>query len=158
MTKKLAAVMLAMLFASAVSVSAQVSEIKVGVDGFTCSLCAKGVEGQFKALDFVKTVVTDLKNTTFTIVPMESAKIELRTIRDAVTDGGFTLREISIEGKGSIEKKSAGGFFVSTSNMPPMELHGLKVELTENEKVKFQGKAGSDLKSLNVNEISRIPE
>ena len=48
-------------FLSAVNLNAQITKLIIGVDGFTCSLCAKGIEEQFKSLDFVKSVKTDLK-------------------------------------------------------------------------------------------------
>ena len=62
---------------------AQITQLTIGVDGFTCSLCAKGVEEQFKSLDFVKSVKTDLKNTTFRLLFKNSPKINILEIKDA---------------------------------------------------------------------------
>ncbi|MEZ4689211.1 MAG: hypothetical protein R3A12_03120 [Ignavibacteria bacterium] len=46
--------LLIVLFLSNDRSMAQITQLTIGVDGFTCSLCAKGVEEQFKSLDFVK--------------------------------------------------------------------------------------------------------
>jgi copper chaperone CopZ len=137
----------------AISGNAQVKVIKVGVDGFTCSLCAKGVEGQFKALDFIKSVQTDLKNTTFTMKAKDSPQISYKSISDAITDGGFTLREILVEGEGKIINSGNGVISVSMTNSPNLELHGLKEQIADDAKVSFKGKMSSDLKSINISEV-----
>ena len=82
---------------SAVNLNAQITKLIIGVDGFTCSLCAKGIEEQFKSLDFVKSVKTDLKKTEFALTFKSNPGIELSKIRDAVNDGGFSVRDIKIE-------------------------------------------------------------
>ncbi len=148
--KHLTAVILILMFS--IPAISQVSTIVVGVDGFTCSLCAKGVEGQFKALDFVESVVTNLKSTTFAIVPKKSAKIDFKTIREAVTDGGFTLRDITIEGKGEIQTKGKK-YFLKMPDSSEIELFGLKEDISEGSTVSFKGTLRSDLKSITLSDI-----
>ena len=64
--KKLNFMLIVLLFLLSSKLSiAQVSKVTIGVDGFTCSLCAKGVEEQFKSFEFVNSVKVDLKNTLF---------------------------------------------------------------------------------------------
>ncbi len=141
---------------STAQTNAQIKELLVGVDGFTCSLCAKGVEGQFNALDFVGSVETDLKNTTFTIRFKDKAVVNLKEIREAVTDGGFTVRDIVVEGNGIIKNAGGGVYSIATGNSPDLKLHGLKSEFDENDKVNFKGKVSEDTKSVDVSEIRKI--
>ena len=140
----------------AAQTNAQIKELLVGVNGFTCSLCAKGVEGQFKALDYVSTVETDLKNTTFTIRFKDKMTVNLKEIMEAVTDGGFTVRDIVIEGNGILKNADGGVYSVETGNSTDLKLHGLKTEFEENDKVSFKGKVSEDTKSVNVSEIRKI--
>ena len=136
--------------------NAQIKELLVGVDGFTCSLCAKGVEGQFKALDYVSSVETDLKNTTFTIRFKNNMTVNLKEIMEAVSDGGFTVRDILVEGNGVIKIVEDGIYSIKTENSSDLKLHGLKTELEENDKVNFKGKVSEDTKSVDVSEIRKI--
>ena len=102
--KKLSLIILFIIIPLTVSYS-QVTQAVVGVDGFTCSLCAKGVEEQFRSMDFVKSVKVDLKKTTFTIVFKKDINIDINKLRDGVTDGGFSLRDILIKAEGKYEGK-----------------------------------------------------
>jgi copper chaperone CopZ len=147
---------LLLILFSSVDSKAQLKELIVGVDGFTCSLCAKGVEGQFKALDFVSDVKTALKNTTFTITLKEKSQVNLKDIREAVTDGGFTVRDIVIEGNGKISSAGNGSYTVTTSNSSDLKLHGVKEELLMDDNVNFKGKLSEDAKSVTITEIRKI--
>ncbi len=141
---------------SSIDSNAQLKEIIIGVDGFTCSLCAKGVEGQFKALDFVRSVKTDLKNTQFTIALKDNSTVNLKDISEAVTDGGFTVREIIVEGNGKISSIENGAYSVITGNSTVLKLHSVKDELLMEDNVNFKGKLSEDAKSVTVTEIRKI--
>ena len=141
---------------SSIDSNAQLKEIIIGVDGFTCSLCAKGVEGQFKALDFVRSVKTDLKNTQFTITLKDNTTVNLKDISEAVTDGGFTVREIIVEGNGKISSIENGAYSVITGNSTVLKLHSVKDELLMEDNVNFKGKLSEDAKSVTVTEIRKI--
>ncbi|MBK9225767.1 MAG: heavy-metal-associated domain-containing protein [Ignavibacteria bacterium] len=141
---------------SSIDSNAQLKEIIIGVDGFTCSLCAKGVEGQFKALDFVRSVKTDLKNTQFTITLKDNTTVNLKEINEAVTDGGFTVREIIVEGNGKISSIENGAYSVITGNSTVLKLHSVKDELLMEDNVNFKGKLSEDAKSVTVTEIRKI--
>lgn len=147
---------LLLILFSSVDSKAQLKELIVGVDGFTCSLCAKGVEGQFKALDFVSDVKTALKNTTFTITLKEKSQVNLKDIREAVTDGGFTVRDIVIEGNGKISSAGNGSYTVTTSNSSDLKLNGVREELLMDDNVNFKGKLSEDVKSVTITEIRKI--
>lgn len=139
-----------------VKADAQISKIIIGVDGFTCSLCAKGVEGQFKSLDFVKSVKTDIKNTEFTIYFRSEPKVDLSQIRDAVYDGGFSVRDIKIDAKGSITGNSAKGYYFMTPDLNSISLKDVTGNFKDGEKVMLQGKINPDVTFINVTSIKKL--
>lgn len=126
-----------MLFAA--ESNAQVKQAVIGVDGFTCSLCAKGVEGQLKGLDYVKSVKTDLKETTFTLTFHTNKDINLSELRDAIKDGGFSLRDITIVADGTLSGDAASGFSLSTGNSPNLNLKYNNGDLNKGDKVEVSG-------------------
>ena len=135
---------------------AQVSQLTIGVDGFTCSLCAKGVEEQFKALDFVKSVKTDLKKTEFILTFRSDPKIEISKIRDAVNDGGFSVRDIKVVAKGSIVGDANSGYTLVTTNTPDISLKDVKGNFSTGDKVSLQGKVNSETTSIIVTSIKKL--
>ncbi|MBV6478755.1 MAG: hypothetical protein HGGPFJEG_01512 [Ignavibacteria bacterium] len=135
---------------------AQVTEAVIGVDGFTCSLCAKGVEGQFKALDYVKSVKTDLKKTQFTLIFKNNPEVKFKEIRDAVTDGGFSLREIDITAKGQLKTDGSSFFLLDTKNSPEINLKGVKGDFINGEKVLVKGKFDTPGNTLIVSSIEKL--
>ncbi len=134
----------------------QVTQLTIGVDGFTCSLCAKGVEAQFKSLDFVKSVKTDLKNTLFVLSFNSEPKINVNQIKDAVSDGGFTVRDIKVEAKGTIKGNSGSGYFLETPNTPDIRLNDVKTDLIDGDKVSLSGMVNAANNSINVTSIKKI--
>lgn len=136
--------------------NSQVTQLTIGVDGFTCSLCAKGVEAQFKALDFVKSVKTDLKNTLFVLTFKSKPEINVSQIRDAVYDGGFSVRDIKIEATGTVKGDAGTGYTLITNNTPDINLKDVKSELTDGDKVSLKGKVNADAKSVSVTSIKKM--
>ncbi len=147
---------LAVLILSNEMSSAQVSQLIIGVDGFTCSLCAKGVEEQLKSLDFVKSIKTDLKNTTFKLSLNKEPKINILEIKDAVEDGGFSLRDITLEAEGTVKGNSSEGFLLATPNAPDMRLIDLKQDLSAGDKIKIKGILIPSSSSISVTAITKI--
>lgn len=136
--------------------NAQLKTLTIGVDGFTCSLCAKGVEGQFKDLDFVKSVKTDLKNTLFVLTFNSSPPVDITKIKDAVSDGGFSVRDIKVEAKGTIRGTPESGYFLITKNLPDVILKDVTMNLQEGQKVSLKGTIGSDVNSISVTSIKKL--
>lgn len=135
--------------------SSQVKQAVIGVDGFTCSLCAKGVEGQLKGLDFVKSVKTNLKETTFTLTFYTDKNIKLSELRDAIIDGGFSLRGITITADGTLSGDAASGFSLSTGNSPNLNLKNSNGEYSKGDKVKVSGKVSLP-NTVNVTSIKKL--
>ncbi len=154
MTKTIITLFITLL--SAVNLNAQITKLVIGVDGFTCSLCAKGIEEQFKSLDFVKSVKTDLKKTEFDLTFNSSPEIELSKIRDAVNDGGFSVRDIKIEAEGYIRGSSSSGFYVVTPNTTEFRLKNIKNKITDGDKVSVKGKVNSGIDHIEIVSIKKL--
>ena len=156
--KKLSrAILTAILFFSfSIIVNAQISSIVIGVDGFTCSLCAKGVEGQFKSLSYVKSVHTNLKKTEFTLKFDPKQNINLADLSQAVTDGGFSVRDIKIDAKGSISGDESSGYYISVPNITILSLKDVKGNFAAGDKVSVKGKINSEISSIKVTSIKKI--
>ncbi len=153
--KKILFILIILLISNKYSAE-QVTQLTIGVDGFTCSLCAKGVEAQFKSLDFVKSVKTDLKNTLFILSFKDNHKINIAQIRDAVYDGGFSVRDIKVEVEGTIKGSMNSGFILSTPNTPDIQLSGIKSDLSDGDKVSLKGNVNTNKNSINVTSIKKI--
>ena len=141
---------------SVVNLNAQITKLIIGVDGFTCSLCAKGIEEQFKSLDFVKSVKTDLKKTEFALTFKSNPGIELSKIRDAVNDGGFTVRDIKIEAKGYIRGSTGSGFYLVTPNTAEFQLKNIKGKITDGDKVSVKGKVNTGIDLIDIVSLKKL--
>lgn len=153
--KKILLVLIIILVSNKYSAE-QVTQLTIGVDGFTCSLCAKGVEAQFKSLDFVKSVKTDLKNTLFILSFNSEPKINVNQIKDAVSDGGFTVRDIKVEAKGTLKGDQSSGYTLSTPNTPEIHLNNVNGELSAGDKVSVTGMVNIGDNTINVTSIKKI--
>lgn len=134
----------------------QITKAIVGVDGFTCSLCAKGVEGQLKNLDFVKTVKANLKATTFDLTFKTNKGINVSEIASAISDGGFTLREITISAKGTISGTPESGFKLETGNSPDLKLTNFNGDFKDGDKISVNGVLNIKNKSLYVSDFKKL--
>lgn len=155
MKKILFSVLITILIISAGNSFAQVTQAVIGVDGFTCSLCAKGVEEQFKSLEFVKSVKTDLKNTQFTLNFKTDQRLDISKIENAVVDGGFTVREIKITAKGELKGGEGSGFYLVTTNTPDLALSNIKGEFSNDEKVELKGSVNLSNNHIRVSSIKK---
>lgn len=142
--KKLSFAIILLLSVSAFNFTfAKVDKIIIGVDGFTCSLCAKGVEGQLKSIGFVKSVKTDLKKTQFILTVKSGKKINVKELNDAVEDGGFTLREVILEGTGTIDN-SNGSMTLNADNIAGIYIKNVPDGYAAGNKVSFKGRLSSN--------------
>jgi copper chaperone len=136
--------------------NAQVTKATVGVDGFTCSLCAKGVEGELKSLDFVKSVKTNIKATTFDLTFKTNLNIVISQIADAINDGGFTLRDIKVNASGKIVSDNNGGFKLVTGNTPDLKIKNLSSDYKDGDQLNITGMVNVSGKSINVISAKKI--
>ncbi|MBK8981696.1 MAG: heavy-metal-associated domain-containing protein [Ignavibacteria bacterium] len=133
----------------------QLTKATIGVDGFTCSLCAKGVEEQFKALDYVKSVKADLKKTEFIISFKNKPDVDVTELIKAVTDGGFTLRDITVEAKGKIKSNGSSGYILSALNIPDIKLKNIDNSFDEGDNVSLKGSVSPKDYSISVTSIKK---
>lgn len=148
--KKLS-ILIMLLLAPLSLVRSQVIQAVVGVDGFTCSLCAKGVEEEFRSLDFVKSVKVDLKKATFTITFKKDSKIDINKLKDGVTDGGFSVRDILIKAEGTYENNH-----LITGNTPDLILKNLGADYTNGDKISISGNVSLSDNAVKVKQSKRI--
>lgn len=148
--KKLA-IFILFLLTPLVSSYSQVTQAVVGADGFTCSLCAKGVEEQFRSLDFVKSVKVDLLKATFTITFNKGAKIDISKLKDGVTDGGFSLRDISIKAEGIYEDNH-----LVTGNTPDLVLTNLGSNYSAGDKISISGMVNLSDNTIKVKQSKKL--
>lgn len=134
---------------------AQVNEVKIGVDGFTCSLCAKGVEEQFKAMSFVKKVTSDIPNSSFNLFFKKNSSIDINKIKDGVVDGGFSVRNINIFATGTIQS-DGNNYTLVTGNSPALKLKKIDGTYTDGDKVKISGTVNVNNYSVNVTKINKL--
>ena len=146
---------LSIIFSAEYSYS-QLTKATIGVDGFTCSLCTKGVEGQFESLDFVKSVKADLKNTLFVLTFKSKPAINIKDLNSAVTDGGFSVRNISIVAKGTIKGNSTSGYWLSASNIPEIKLKDVEGSFTDGDKISIEGVVNPKDISISVTSIKKL--
>ncbi|MBN8568350.1 MAG: heavy-metal-associated domain-containing protein [Ignavibacteria bacterium] len=145
------AIFILFLLAPLSLVRSQVIQATVGVDGFTCSLCAKGVEEEFRSMDFVKSVKADLKKATFTIVFKKDAKIDINQLKDGVTDGGFSVRDIVIKAEGTYENNH-----LITGNTPDLILKNLSGEYSNGDKISISGNVSLSDNVIKVKQAKKI--
>lgn len=134
---------------------AQVKQATLGVDGFTCSLCAKGVEGQLKSLNFVNSVNANLRDATFTLTFKDDSMLNLSQLRSAVTNGGFTLRSVSLKASGFVNE-TENGYTITTGNSPVITLDKVKSEFKTGDKVEVTGSFNISNNTLSVNSIKKL--
>jgi len=132
----------------------QVTKIKIDVDGFTCSLCAKGVEGQFKSLNFVKSVKTNLQDASFELFFRLNKNIDIDRIKEAVTDGGFSVGKVEVVARGKIIKNETS-YLLKTGNSPDITLANLGADVLENDEVLITGNVNPD-NTVSVSSVKKI--
>jgi copper chaperone CopZ len=81
-------------FFSLLRTNAQLVKVEVGIDGFTCSMCAMSVENSIRQLPFVEEVKMDLNKNLAQIFFRKNKDISIRKISDKIYDSGFSVRYV----------------------------------------------------------------
>ncbi|MEM7372711.1 MAG: heavy-metal-associated domain-containing protein [Bacteroidota bacterium] len=74
---------------------AQLQSVEVGIDGLTCSLCARGVEKSIQKLSFIEEVKMDLAGTKMNVRFLDREKVDVHLIAKSVEDAGFSVRYLT---------------------------------------------------------------
>ena len=71
---------------------AQLSDVRIGVNGLTCSQCTRNVEMSLRKLNFVQDVEMDLQHTEGKITLKANSRFDPEAIVDAIKAAGFSTR------------------------------------------------------------------
>jgi len=82
-----------LLFAGSTARASFVSA-DIGVNGLTCSMCARGVEGSLKELPFIDSVSIDLNKLIAQVTFKKDVKVSIDEVRSMIEDAGFSVRSV----------------------------------------------------------------
>jgi copper chaperone CopZ len=77
---------------------AQFTKATLQASGLTCAMCNNAIYKALKALPFVESVDSDIKNAAFTIAFKQNTVVEIDAIKNAVEDAGFSVASFNITG------------------------------------------------------------
>ena len=78
---------------------AQFTKASLQASGLTCSMCNNAIYKALKALPFVASVESNIKDASFIIVFNENVTADIDALRDAVEDAGFSVAKFTVTGK-----------------------------------------------------------
>lgn len=78
---------------------AQFTKASLQASGLTCSMCNNAIYKSLKAIPFVASVESNVKNASFEILFKENAAVEIDALKDAVEDAGFSVAAFTVTGK-----------------------------------------------------------
>ena len=113
---------LAVLICFSPPLRAQIDELRIGVDGLTCSQCTRSVEVKLRQLPFIADVSMDLANTSGVLHLKPNVRFRPADVPKAVKDAGFTIRYLQIVTR-------EAGFTVSGSNC--VAIAGLNIQVDD---------------------------
>ena len=87
---------------------AEIEEVILRVDGLACPFCAYGLEKKMMPIKGVKSYDVDMGEGKVYLGLDKDAKLDLEAFRKGVKEAGFTLRDVYLHAKGTIEKTDAG--------------------------------------------------
>jgi len=77
--------------------------LEVGINGFTCSMCAYGTEAALTDLPFVDSVQMDMEATTARVY-VRPAQADWQAVAEAIVDAGFSVRSFAVLGKFQVDE------------------------------------------------------
>ena len=83
---------------------AQIEEVRIGVDGLTCNLCAAGLERSLRKLDSVSSVQVALADETAIVKLKAGAAFDPDTFRTAVRNAGQVARNFELRLSGAVQR------------------------------------------------------
>ncbi|MEJ0102098.1 MAG: heavy-metal-associated domain-containing protein [Bacteroidota bacterium] len=91
-------IVLIMMLVTGFLSQAQFTKAMLQASGLTCSMCNNAINKALKALPFVSSVKSDIKNASFDMVFKEGAPADIDAIREAVEDAGFFVAKLQLTG------------------------------------------------------------
>ena len=77
-------------------------EVSVQVDGLSCPFCAYGLEKKLRKVENVASIEIRVDEGRAVVTPESGTSLELDALEQAVRDGGFTPRELSVTAQGRL--------------------------------------------------------
>lgn len=77
---------------------AQFTKASLQASGLTCAMCNNAIYKALKALPFVESVNSDIKNAAFAVVFKQGANVEIDALKNAVEDAGFSVASFTLTG------------------------------------------------------------
>lgn len=77
---------------------AQFTKARLQASGLTCSMCNNAIYKALKALPYVASVESDIKNSAFDIAFKQGETADIDGLRKAVEDAGFSVASLKITG------------------------------------------------------------
>jgi copper chaperone CopZ len=77
---------------------AQFTKASLQASGLTCSMCNNAIYKALKALPFVASVESNIKNASFDVVFKENKTAEIDAMKKAVEDAGFSVASFTLTG------------------------------------------------------------
>jgi copper chaperone CopZ len=123
-------VVAAISFLRPAPVFAQIEEVRIGVDGMTCNLCAAGLERALRRLEGVSSVQVALADQSALVKLKAGAAFDADRYRAAVSNAGQQTRQLELRVKGSVQRQAGGyrlqpgagpGLAVGRSSSPKLE-------------------------------------
>ncbi|MBI1978072.1 MAG: heavy-metal-associated domain-containing protein [Candidatus Omnitrophica bacterium] len=130
-------------FLTAKPVHAEIEEVILRVDGLACPFCAYGLEKKMMPIKGVKSYDVDMGEGKVYLELEGDAKLDLEAFRKGVKEAGFTLRDVYLRAKGTIEKSDTGFALILGAG-------GDQLLLFEKEALGKEYHQGDDPKSLTL--------
>src|SRR5688572_32946760 len=92
-------VMIMVVAMIALQSQAQFTKARLQASGLTCSMCNNAIYKALKALPYVASVESDIKNSAFDIVFKQDVAADFDGVKNAVEDAGFSVASFKITGR-----------------------------------------------------------
>jgi copper chaperone CopZ len=77
-------------------VNAQLKSATLQASGLTCAMCSKAINNALSELSFVRSVKSDIKNSSFLIDFKPEVKVDIDRVKKAVEDAGFAVARLRL--------------------------------------------------------------
>ncbi len=81
-----------------IGAQAQFTTAELKATGLTCAMCNNAINKAIKALPFIETVKSDIKNSSFQMVFKQGQEVNIDAIKKAVEDAGFSVGHLELSG------------------------------------------------------------
>jgi copper chaperone CopZ len=92
-------ILILLIVVAGMQLQAQFTKASLQASGLTCSMCNNAIYKALKAIPFVASVESNIKDATFVIVFKANAKTDIDALKDAVEDAGFSVASFTLTAK-----------------------------------------------------------